>query len=120
MIELAYLLDMNKVKSLPEEVQKVVKGILQVLDSGYGDNRDKYEDDGGYVVVVESEEDFQIIKDKIYIDCDSIIPEYVDKILCNKCDTYTNSLILCNNDYAISLIITMELTPQNLKDYIID
>ena len=120
MIELAYLADMDKVKSIAEEVQKVIGGILQVLDSEYGANRDKYEDDGGYVVVVEKEEDFQIIKDKIYIDCDSIIPEYVDKIVCSNDKTYTNSLILCNNDYAISLIIPMELLPQNLKDYIID
>ncbi|NMM65254.1 hypothetical protein HBE96_21965 [Clostridium sp. P21] len=120
MIELAYLTDMNKVKALTDEVQNIIEGILHVLDSEYGTSRDKYEDDGGYVVVIEKEEDFQIIKDKIYIDCDSIIPEYVDKIVCSNDKTYTNSLILCNNEYAISLIIPMELLPQNLKDYIID
>lgn len=120
MKELAYLSEIEKVKSLPKEVQKVIEGILQVLDSEYGADRDKYEDDGGYIVFVEKEEDFQIIKDKIYIDCDSVIPEYVDKIVCSNNKTYTNSLILCNNDYAISLIIPMELLPQNLKDYIID
>lgn len=120
MIELAYLAGMDKVKSIPEEVQKVIGGILQVLDSEYGANRDKYEDDGGYVVVVEKEEDFEITKDKIYIDCDSIIPEYVDKIVCSNDKTYVNSLILCNNDYAISLIIPMEILPENLKNYIIN
>lgn len=120
MIELAYLADMDKVKSLSEEVQKIIGGILQVLDSEYGANRDKYEDDGGYIVVVEKEEDFLIIKDKIYIDCDSIIPEYADKIVCSNNKTYTNSLILCNNDYAISLIILMEILPENLKNYIIN
>ena len=46
--------------------------------------------------------------------------EYVDKIVCNNGEVYTNSLIICNNDYAISIIIPIELTPQNLKDYMID
>lgn len=116
MRELAYLSEMEQVKSLPEEVQKIIEGILQVLDSEYGADRE-YEDDGGYIVVVEKEEDFQVIKDKIYIDCDSIIPEYTDKVISNSGKNYTNSLILCNNDYSISIIIPEELTPQNLKDY---
>lgn len=120
MIELAYLAEMEQVKSLPKKIQKTIEGILQELDSEYGANRDKYEDNGGYIVVVEKEEDFQIIKDKIYIDCDSIIPEYVDKIVCSDNETYTSSLILCNNDYAILLIIPIEVIPQNLKNYIID
>ncbi|WP_017212415.1 hypothetical protein [Clostridium beijerinckii] len=28
-------------------------------------------------------------------------------------------MIICNKDFAISLIIQVELTPQNLKDYVI-
>lgn len=39
------------------------------------------------------------------------------KIVCSNDGTYTNSLIICNNDFAISLIIPVELAPQNLKDY---
>jgi hypothetical protein len=93
---------------------------LQILDTEYGADRDKYKDDGGYVEILEKEEDFKQIKDNAYIDCDEVIPEYVDKIVCNGGKIYTNSLVLCNNDYAISLIIPMELTPQNLKDYMID
>lgn len=120
MIELSYLREKDKMKLLPLEVQETIQGILQILDTEYGADRDKYENDGGYVIVVEKNEDFEEIKDKTYIDCDDIIAEYVDKILCSNAEVYTNSLILCNNDYAISLIIPMELTPQNLKDYIID
>lgn len=65
-------------------------------------------------------DDFEEIKAKTYIDCDDIIAEYVDKIECNNGETYTNSLIICNSDYCICLIIPMELTPQNLKNYITD
>lgn len=120
MIEIAYLREDSKIKTMPQEVQETILGILQILDTEYGDNRNKYEDDGGYIVVVEKEEDFKEIKDKTYIECDNVIAEYVDKIVCSNGEIYTNSLILCNNDYAISYIVPLELTPQNLKDYIID
>jgi hypothetical protein len=117
MIEVSYLREYEKVKVLPKEVQETIQGILQILDTEYGADRNKYEDDGGYVLVVEEEKDFEEIKNKTYIDCTDVIAEYVDKIVCSSGETYTNSLIICNNDYAVSLIIPMELTPQNLKDY---
>lgn len=120
MIEVSHLNEKERLKALPQEVQETIQGILQILDSEYGADRDKYEDDGGYVIVIEKDADFQEIEDKAYINCDDVIPECVDKIVCSDGKVYTNSLILCNNDYAISLIIPIELTSQNLKDYMID
>ncbi|SHH32384.1 hypothetical protein SAMN02745196_00008 [Clostridium collagenovorans DSM 3089] len=120
MIEVSHLNEKEKLKALPHEVQETIEGILQILDTEYGANRNKYEDDGGYVVVVEKIEDFKEIMDKAYIDCNEVIEEYVDNIVCSNGEVYTNSLIICNNDYAVPLIIPIELTPQNLKDYMID
>lgn len=120
MIEIAYLKESDKIKQLPQETQEIILSTLKVLESVYGANRNKYEDDGGYVIVVEVEEDFEKLKNNNDIDCDDIIPEYVDKITCSSGEVYTNSLILCSNEFGTSLIIPMELTPQNLKDYIID
>ena len=114
MIEITYLREMEKVQSLPIEVQEVIKGILEILDSEYGADRDKYADNGGYVVVVESIEDFKEVQKKTNIDVNDIIVEYVDKIICVDGKVYTNSLVLCNNDYSISLIIPFEITPENL------
>ena len=105
MIEITYLREMKKVQELPIEVQEVMKGILEILDSEYGAYRDKYADNGGYVVVVEGIEDFKEIQKKTNIDVNDIIVEYVDKIECSNGKVYTNSLVLCNNDYSISLII---------------
>ncbi|EES50354.1 hypothetical protein NE172_12700 [Clostridium botulinum] len=62
MIEITYLREMEKVHVLPIEVQEVIKGILEILDSEYGTNREKYADDGGYVIVAESIEDFNQIQ----------------------------------------------------------
>ncbi|MBW6411328.1 hypothetical protein [Clostridium weizhouense] len=120
MIEIAYLREDGVLKTMPQEVQEKIKETLQILDSEYGYNRDKYKDNGGYVIVVDKQEDFRQIKKKTYIDCNTVIAEYVDKIVCSNSEVYTNSLILCNNDYAISLIIPLELTPENLRNYIID
>lgn len=120
MIKLSYLNENDTIKEMSQEVQATIFKIVTTLDSEYGANRNKYEDDGGYVIVIERKEDFQELKSENDIDCDDIVPEYVDKITCSGGEIYTNSLILCNNDFGISLIIPMELTPQNLKNYIID
>lgn len=114
MIEITYLREMERVQALPIEVQEVIKGILEILDSEYGADRDKYADNGGYVVVVESIEDFKEIQKKTNIDVNDIIVEYVDKIECSNGKVYTNSLVLCNNDYSISLIIPFEIMSENL------
>ena len=114
MIEITYLRDMQRVQRLPVEVQEAIKGVLEILDSEYGANRDKYVDDGGYVIVAESIEDFEEIQNKINIDINDVIVEYVDKILCADGKVYTNLLVLCNNDYSISLIMPFEIMPKNL------
>ncbi|WP_160669659.1 hypothetical protein [Clostridium sp. C8-1-8] len=120
MIELTHLKEGELIKKFPSEVQQSIKKVLKILDYEYGEDRDKYKDDGGYVVVVENVDDFNKLKDRVHIDCDEIIAEYVDKIVCSTGVVYTNSLIICNSDYAVSIIIPLELTPDNLRKYIID
>lgn len=114
MIELTHLKEISKANRLPKEVQENIKGILSILDEEYGTNRDQYKDNGGYVIVVEDESDFQIIREKAHIDVDNVIVEYVDKIECSNEKIYTSSLVLCNNDYSISLVIPFEITPKNI------
>jgi hypothetical protein len=53
MIEIAYSREKGILKNMPQEVQETIEEILQILDSEYGANRNRYEDAGGYVVVVE-------------------------------------------------------------------
>ncbi|GAA0061946.1 hypothetical protein [Clostridium sp. CTA-1] len=111
MLEVAYLGEKEILKAIPQEVQETILGILQILDIGYGANRNKYEDDGGYVIIARKKEDFREIKAKTYIDYKNVIVEYIDKIECRGSKIYTNSSILCNNEYAISIIIPLALTP---------
>lgn len=55
-------------KAIPQEIQENIQEILQILDKEYGLERLKYEDDGGYVTILEKKEDFQQIKNNAYID----------------------------------------------------
>lgn len=112
MIEVAYSREKRLLKDIPKEVQEAIIRVLKILDAEYGLDRDQYKDNRGYVIIIEQQEDFQYVLDISYIDCNIIISEYVDKILCSSGEIYTNSMILCNNDYAISIIIPIELTPQ--------
>lgn len=91
MIEIAYLREKENLRTMQQEVQETIKGTLQVLDSEYGEYRN-YKEYGGYVIVVENEDDFKEIKDKTYIDCNNVIVEFVDKITCSDGEIFTSSL----------------------------
>ncbi|WP_428818119.1 hypothetical protein ACQR2L_19220 (plasmid) [Clostridium butyricum] len=113
MIELVHLGEIKKVDMLPREVQETVESILIILDEAYGESRTK-NDDGGYVIVAERKEDFKAIEKNSYLNPNNVIVEYADKIECSNGEIYINSLILCNNDYSISLITPLEITPENI------
>lgn len=117
MIKIGYLKEINKVNHLPKEVIEVTKKILTILDNEYGANRN-LDDDGGYILIIENKEDLEALEDEIGIPTADLLAEYSDTIPCNNSLTFTNSLILCNNDFGISLIIPLELTPSSLKEYI--
>lgn len=113
MIGLLNLKEMKKVSMFPNEVQNNIKGILTILDEAYGEDRSK-NDDGWYVIVVEKKDDFKEIENSTNINIDNVIVEYIDLIEYSNGKVYTNSLVLCNNDYSISLIIPFEIMPENL------
>ena len=116
MIKIAHRKEIGTIKHLPVEVVNVVLEIATILDDNYGEKRNA-NDDGGYILIVENEEDIKKLNDEIGIDITTTIPEYVDLIRCSNGGEYTNSLILCNNDFGISLIIPISLTSKNLLDY---
>ena len=66
------------------------------------------------MVIVENADEFKDILERMHIDINTVIVEYVDKIPCMDGKVYANSLVLCNNDYSISLIIPFEIMPENL------
>lgn len=116
MIKIAHVKETENL-NLSQEVVSVIKEIAVILDTEYGEERDVDGGDGGYILVIESEEEFEDLED-IYINIEDVIPEYVDIINVEGDENYTNSLILLNNDFSVSLVMKESLLPSNLKEYI--
>lgn len=116
MIKIMYEREVKNLEDLPNDLTQIIKSITNILDQTYGDRR-SIDDDGGYVVLIESKEDFEKLKE-IYIDVDDMIPEYVDKIKCGNGEVWTNTLILMNNDFGISILCNIEIAPKTILDEI--
>ena len=96
-----------EVINIPIEVIESIKVTITALDENYGDNRDVESDLGGYVVIVENIVDIEILKqDKLKW----LIQEYTDIIECSEGVSWTSSLFLLSNDYAIIVVTTEELS----------
>lgn len=96
-----------EVINIPIEVIESIKVTITALDENYGDNRDVESDLGGYVVIAENIVDIEILKqDKLQ----GLIPEYTDIIECSEGVSWTSSLFLLSNDYAIIVVTTEELS----------
>ncbi|SNS26194.1 hypothetical protein SAMN05446037_1006277 [Anaerovirgula multivorans] len=114
MIKIAHVKEAEFLK-LPQEAVEVIKEIATVLDTEYGEDRDVDGADGGYILVIESKNELEKLKD-IYIDMEDVIAEYVALIKVTDGENFTKSLILLNNDFSIILIIPVVITPKRLLD----
>lgn len=88
---------------LPKEIETIIQDTAKILDESYGVDRDVDGGDGGYVIFIENEDEFELLKN-IHLNVKSVIPEYIDIIECKNGATYINVLILLSSDYAINLI----------------
>ena len=114
MLELGTVKDMVQIENHALPLRESVKVVLEILDNNYGEDRDVKRDLGGYVVIVENEQDFEELKN-LNIDVNVDIPEFVDVIGNNE---YTNTLLILSCDYAVSIIAPYDITPTNFLEYI--
>ena len=98
---------LRKVINYPEEVIDSIYEIIEILDDNYGQNRNIYNDLGGYVLVAENIVDIEILKqDKLK----GLVPEYTDIIECSEEVNWTFSLFLLSSDFSIVVVTTEELS----------
>jgi hypothetical protein len=76
--------------NLSGDVVNVVTDIVSVLDNLYGVDRDIEKSLGGYVLILESKKELKRLLD-IFIDVETVIPEYTDKIPVKNGEPYTNT-----------------------------
>ena len=98
---------LRKVINYPEEVIDSIYEIIEILDDNYGQNRNIYNDLGGYVLVAENIVDIEIFKQE---KLKGLVPEYTDIIECSEEVNWTFSLFLLSSDYAITVVTTEELS----------
>lgn len=99
MMILGTLKDLDEVHIGNWELNARVHDYLEILDSNYGSDRNVYEDDGGFAIIVENEADLR--ESTEYFNMDTDIYEYLEEIN----EHYISMLKLCNNEFSIMIYI---------------
>jgi len=100
---------LEELRAYHNEVIDVVEGIVTTLDESYGTRHTEDEVDkelGGYVLIVEKLEEINEIEILIL---KGVTDEYTDIIECSEGVTYTSSLFLISDDYAVITIVSAKI-----------
>lgn len=89
-----------------KEVIESIEEVIVTINENYGLDRDVDKDLGGYVAILESEEDVEELKANVL---KGIIEEYTDKINSNTGESYYSSLFILNPDYIVMAYSNKEL-----------
>lgn len=116
MIKVGFQRELYKIVGYPTEIVDEVRRIATILDQVYGDNRNVDEDMGGHIAMVQDENDVKKLNKDMYLYVENTcIPEFVNVINCSNGQAFSSSLVFCNNDTGISILMPIELTHVNLK-----
>jgi hypothetical protein len=91
--------EMDKIIHLDEQVKNSIAEDLQILDDNYGADR-KMSDWGGFVAIIESVDDVEILDSLYYLNINEDIPEYVDNL-----HRYIKKLFIAGSEFAIAVYI---------------
>lgn len=118
MLKIAHMHQLASSNDLPAELMNTIREAVTVLDDEYGEDRDVDSGYGGYVLVIEAQEELAAIQDA-RIDVANVIPEYVDVIRCQDGQVFTSSLILLGSDFGVVLVMPLPVLMQaNLRKYV--
>ena len=103
--------DCEKLWGLPPPVYQRIEETIALLNYHYGENRNIDKDLGGYVLVIEDNQDFDKFKKTFSKEVSNITVEYSDIIFWEDKPSHTASLFLVSSDFSVLLIIPYSLTP---------
>jgi hypothetical protein len=115
MRKIAHIRELIGLTDLPVEVVNIIRDAVIILDEEYGENRDVDSGYGGYVLVIEHENDLTRLQESRN-DVETV-PEYVDVVTCNDGQKFASSLILQGSDFGLLLIMPLSLLTENLRQY---
>ena len=105
------LADMNKLTDISMAAWQLLCHHARVLSTEYDENRNVDRDDGGFVLYCPLGTKSEDIK--ACFDYTAHTPEYV-----NTCGDLCEVLYLCNNDYAVVIIMSIADTPMEILNEI--
>ena len=107
-MQLPQLEDLGEKYSIPKAVQMEIHSIVHILDDNYGENRDVDKDDGGYVLLLLSEDEGEL-----HSAYDSVLQkyslqqelaEYEDVIIQDRQKEWHIVLFLVGSEYGITIV----------------
>lgn len=108
--------DCERLAGLPPPVQFEIEKTVALLNYYYGENRNADKDLGGYVVLIEDEQDFAEVEKFFSCKINDVIPEWVNIIECRGKAAYICSLCLISCDFSIVLVIPYSITPHSFLE----
>jgi len=115
MIKLVNVTDLSHITQLDIELRNYSIEALTILDEEYGEDRDPITDLGGYIAIVEHQDEIEELEKLHNLDLSKYpCPEYVDFIITEGGPLYTASLFLLSSDYGIIMILPYEMTPKEI------
>ena len=107
---LGTLKDLDEVHIGDWDLNMSLHNYLSVLDENYGQDRNIYEDDGGFAIIIEDEQQLQ--EASVYVDLETDIYEYIDEIN----ENYICMLKLCNNEFSVMVYIRKVLCSDDILE----
>lgn len=105
MIKLKSKSDLHKLNGIPTDIRNEAERIAEILDNSY--NSQGY--DGGYIVVAETREDFNTIKNECVDYTTEPIEIYREVGCC------VSLLFLPATEYSVSILAHMDIVPKELR-----
>ncbi len=104
--------DLEKVTIEDVVVKENVKAYLHILDDMYEADRDVFNDDGGYAIIIENKEDLK--EAEKFINLEDNDYEYAELVG----QDYVRIMKLCNNEFSLLVFIRKDFCPANILDEI--
>ena len=110
MMILGTLKDLDEAHIGDWDLNMALHNYLSVLDENYGENRNVHEDDGGFAIIIEDEQQLQ--EASTYVNLETDIYEYMEEIN----ENYICMLKLCNNEFSVMVYIRKILCSAELLE----
>lgn len=90
-----------------KEVLQNIEEVITILNQNYGGEfRNVDEDLGGYVILIDNEEEVNSIQSEIL---KGVIPEFTDEIIAENGERYYITLFLLSSNYSVMIYSNKEL-----------